>query len=635
MAVTYDCPYCTESYKGGIGYHNLTEHMKKVHPEKMDEFNKMERNELENIIMDEPEDVDIKPKTKTILETLNDPVPVQQPPSTSIQEKMEKAQQRGQTFIPLQKAERHEDSNLPPYMDQMPPEEWIESFLKYYNCRPLFIRIQKDNVVMTNKLPTTSTLVNDLKQMDSGHNHLTTIQYIGNMYEERLRQYLQKQQQYQYLPREGVSPYNSYDYHQGRVSMPGYPGAPSPTPYNRAIPPLQTRDNDRIARLEDELRKREEQDRRNMEIKLMELQNKLEQAQYSHEDPQMKELRDEMKRIQEYNSGLQQQLQQQREENLMRRMEDIQRIALSNKGLSSEQIQNIVDARVKEERNTIDAKRELEQLLDQRLSQRAGTSEADVKMKQAELEYEINKAKLQAESEKTSMWGNTFKEVAGVLGEGIGKGLGQMGQQKAQQPPQQPPRHTVVPPPSEEAPEESADCPYGCGTQILLEPGITHGICPGCNGKIIIDALGKPHQYEETIPPPEMHRDEEKETSPSVSQEAPPQPSEQVLTPPQATYAPPSPPEPIPPERHESNNSPRPEQAPPPRIVINPPKQKEEIKQSEPKPEPKKEPPKPEKKEEPKGEQKKEKGITCEICGKHFDNAKQLRGHMIHHKKKK
>jgi hypothetical protein len=309
------------------------------------------------------------------------------------------------------------------------------------------------------------------------------------MYEHMLRAYLKKQEETRYTQRAGVPLSDSLSHRSG---IPVYPDLRQQDPYiNQMRPPYV--DDSRIARLEDELRKREEQDRRNMEIKIQELSMKLEQSKTYQEDPRIRDLQDELKRQAEASRLLQQQLEQQRTETLQREIQDIKNLALMNRGLTNEQVQQMVDQRVREERSTIDARHELESMLDSKLAARTGTTEADVELKKAEYDLELGKKKIEAESEKMEMIGKTVSDVAGVFGEGLGRGLASKTPPSQQQPSQGMP--------GQETPSQQTQlvrmCPYGCGTQLLIDPRTPFGECPKCGGKMIIDEAGNISVFQE------------------------------------------------------------------------------------------------------------------------------------------
>jgi len=493
----YPCPYCTrEAYRGKIGRTNLIKHVQDIHPEKFKEF--MEKNiEAYNMTKkSKDEKRGSKPKTDT-----SDTVIV---PKTDDKEKTpEEAPPEDETpksdTPPSETVEVPEFGMRPTYQIEE-PAKWIETFLNSYKFKGMFVRIQVEQVKMTNELPYAGTLMQDMQTMDSGVTNRPTITYIIQNYERQVKQYLQRYEELMdtMTSRRGGYPMqqqgggyrdtypDNYNYGNERRGMSvgrDQQMRQQPTYYG----------NDRVTRLEDEIRKRDEEARRKMEYEYNNMKMKIEQGLTKQEDPTLVRLQQQLetqaadaKRQSDAQAAetrrLTAELAAQKEGTLMER---IARIEQTSGGPSAEQIQRYIDSAIQSEHDKVTAA-DLDRKIKDAINASTGTSKLDVDMKKIDKDYEIAQKKLEVESSKGNMWGETLKDVAGIFGEGLGKGMsgagiagepGQTGQ----------PGQAPVP------------CPH-CGTQLQLPPGVKFGICPKCNGKIEISPSGVPTPFAEQQP---------------------------------------------------------------------------------------------------------------------------------------
>lgn len=83
---------------------------------------------------------------------------------------------------------------LPTIYDELPPAQFLEEFLKHYNCTDEFIVMQLDSVSMSGgRLPQPDTLANDLKYMKSGHQTMPKqCDFIADIYAKQINEYYKK-----------------------------------------------------------------------------------------------------------------------------------------------------------------------------------------------------------------------------------------------------------------------------------------------------------------------------------------------------------------------------------------------------------------------------------------------------------
>jgi len=549
----YPCPYCTIGpYKGRIGRRNLKKHVEDYHPEKLKEFmmkpvedyemakkkdeskpgSKPKTSEADTVIFpDKTEQPQDQPQQKTFEEPPTEPP--KQAPQVGLTPVGQQPQNLGQTPLnqqpqnqpPQQPSLNQQPQNQPPLnMGQPPlnvgqiekdtvepvtefgmrptyqveePENWLQTFLRSYKFKEMFVRIQVEQVKMTNELPYAGTLMQDMQTMDSGVTNRPTITYIIQNYERQVKQYLQK---YEELMNTMTARRGGYPMQGGQgggyrdtypssnrdtypsCDMSGRRGIPigreqQPQQPQRATPSYY--ENDRVVRLEDMIRQRDEEARRKMEAEYNNMKMKIDQGLTRQEDPQLLALKQQLDQQAAETKRLTAELAAQ-EKNIL--LDRIQRVEQNVPG--AEQIKAYIE-------NSIQAHDEssLDRRIKDAINASQGVSKIDVDMKKIDNDYDIAQKKLEVESKKGDVLGETLKDVAGLFGEGLGRGMaggGQPGQPADAGQPQNPGQAPVA-------------CPY-CKTPLMLPPGVQFGICPKCSNKMEIGVDGTPRPFAEQHP---------------------------------------------------------------------------------------------------------------------------------------
>jgi Zn finger protein HypA/HybF involved in hydrogenase expression len=214
-----------------------------------------------------------------------------------------------------------------------------------------------------------------------------------------------------------------------------------------------------------------------MEYEYNNLKMKVEQGQTHQEDPALLRLQQQLETQAAETRKLTAELATQKESTLLER---IARIEQHAGGPSPEQIQRYIDQSIQAEHDKVTAS-DLDRKIKEAINASQGVSTIDVEMKKIDKQYDIDQRKLEMEEKKGNMWGDTLKDVAGLVGEGIGKSMSGA----------EPEPQTQTPPVS---------CPH-CGTPLMLPPGVKFGVCPKCNGKMEIGAGGIPSPFTEPSTP--------------------------------------------------------------------------------------------------------------------------------------
>ena len=231
-------------------------------------------------------------------------------------------------------------------------------------------------------------------------------------------------------------------------------------------------ENERVLRLEEMIRRRDEEARLKMEAEYNAMKMKIDQGLTKQEDPALIRLQQQLAEQAAETKRLTADLAAQEKTILLER---IARVEQNVPG--ADQIKAYIE-------NSIQAHDEsgLDRRIKDAINASQGVSKIDVDMKKIDRDYEIANKKLEVESKKGDVLGETLKDVAGLFGEGIGRGMS--GGQPAGQPNQPGPQAPPV------------ECPY-CKTPLLLPPGVQFGVCPKCSGKMEIGADGTPRVFAE------------------------------------------------------------------------------------------------------------------------------------------
>jgi len=468
----YTCPYCIrEPYPGRIGKKNLINHIRDAHPEKYKEF--MDKGDFN---MTKKKD---KPKTgeKDVID-----IPKTEPPK-------EKTTEDETLKTPPKEKTPPADQNIPPIYQEKPrwqveePEEWLESFLRAYKFREMFIRIQVEQVRQTKELPYAGSLFQDMETMDSGVTNKPTISWIVQQYERQVKQYMKKYEELMNAMTRRVGGYpiqdegggyrDTYrDTYRGDTCDISRRGIPVGEREQRPQQRQSYYENERVMRLEDMIRRRDEEARLKMESEYNSMKMKIDQGLTRQEDPALIRLQQQLAEQAAETKRLTADLAAQEKTILLER---IARVEQNVPG--ADQIKAYIE-------NSILAHDDssLDRRIKDAINASQGVSKTDVDMKKIDRDYEIATKKLDVEAKKGDVLGETLKEVAGLFGEGLGKGMSGAGQ-----PPDQS-NQTLTQPP--------VACPH-CDTPLLLPPGVHFGICPSCKGKMEIGVDGTPRAFAE------------------------------------------------------------------------------------------------------------------------------------------
>ena len=488
----YICPFDGRGFAGPIGRRNLRIHVQTYHPEQYKSFSekniedfkmtKKMKEEKSEVKTSETDSVEIPLHEQNLLKT-------EQPPLTTEQNLLKTEQP------PLTTEQNPEHPPKIPKYQQKPsyqekpewqveePEEWLEAFLRAYKFKEMFIRIQVEQVRQTKELPYAGSLFQDMQTMDSGVINKPTISWIVQQYERQVKQYMRKYEELMNtMNRRGggypMQEYSGGSYQDTYPSVPTHRGMPVGRQPEYRRKDVSYHETDRIARLEDELRRRDEERNRQTEYNYNNLKMKVEQGQTRQEDPALLRLQQQLETQATETRKLTAELAAQKESTLLER---IARIEQHAGGPSAEQLQRYIDQAIQAEHDKVTAS-DLDRKIKQAINASQGITTMDVEMKKIDKQYDIDQRKLEMEEKKGSMWGDTLKDVAGLVGEGFGKGMSGAGQPQAENQPQTPP----------------VSCPH-CGKPLMLPPGVKFGVCPYCNGKMEIGTDG-PAPFNEPTP---------------------------------------------------------------------------------------------------------------------------------------
>ena len=520
----YPCPYCNINPRSGrIGWRNLKKHVENYHPEKYKEFITKPMEDYEMAKKKDGSTPGSKPKTsetdtvifpdKTKIEQKVDPsqvtlqrvedTPLATPPTEPLNagQYLGQPPQVGLTPPPpeVKTEEQTPPSNgtveipsaefgMRPTYKVEEPEKWLETFLRSYKFKEMFTRIQVEQVKMNNELPYAGTLMQDMQTMDSGVTNRPTITYIIQNYERQVKQYLQRYEElmntmatrrggYPMQDQQGGYRDTYRDTYRGDtcdMSRRGIPVGERDQQRPQQRPQSSYYENDRVMRLEDMIRRRDEEARLKMESEYNSMKMKIDQGLTKQEDPTLIRLQQQLAEQAAETKRLTADLAAQ-EKNIL--LERIARVEQNVPG--ADQIKAYIE-------NSIQAHDDsgLDRRIKDAINASQGVSKLDVDMKKIDKDYDIAIKKLDVESRKGDVLGQTLKDVAGLFGEGLGKGMSGAGQPPDQNQQNQTPAQAPV------------ACPY-CKTPLMLPPGVQFGICPSCKGKMEIGVDGTPKPFAE------------------------------------------------------------------------------------------------------------------------------------------
>jgi len=473
-APIYFCPFCDVKYRGPIGKRHLIIHVEKDHQDKIEEFKEMPIEEYQQLSTDESPILEIQQHTEE-QSIPKEPIKKYEPILTQ----QEPVYQEQPPYQPSHKLSLY---------DEIPePDVWLENFLKEYNCTPRFIQIQLQMLRSRKELPYSRDLETDLKQMTSGYKAQREISFVGEDYENRVRDYLEKrkkQDEFIHRRRSGYSIDSNDDFnslHHKGYSIEGQSlSYPQPSVHRNEY-------FNELRELKAELKNIESERRRQQDEEIKSLKAKLEDQTYHRENksPEIEKLEQKLDLMEKENRKLIEEFQRQREQTLQKEIQEVKTMALNK--LSPDQIQQLIDKAVNLEHDRVTAK-DVIQTIDQRIENvlkgKQGLTEADVEMEKARNQYEIENKKLEVEQQKGEQWGETLKDIAGIASDGFGKGIASIMNKQKQEGMTNEVEHTV----------RKINCP-NCNTPIGLPYDVEFGVCASCQQRIVIDENGNPKKY--------------------------------------------------------------------------------------------------------------------------------------------
>jgi len=397
------CPIegCEYQTKGNIAPYNIKQHVEKYHPKEYKEW-------LRSLGDNKPK-IQTKPQaTNVVLQPIyNEPPPqaTNEPPQAT--------------------------RPLPVYKGQLEPDEWLRQFLSSYKFKPTFVDTMAHYVKYRQQLPAGAQLTQDIKDMDSGISNLRHAGMIAEIYENELRQYMTERTReveaanrpYQGVPlnqwgqpqpqQQGWNVPNQNPNQQGYQGVPINPWYPNQQQqYQQQFP--QYMQQDRIARLEDQLRIRDEDARRKQEQEMMELKMQLQQyAQGPQRDPYMERMEAKMDMMEVERARKQDEEMQ------------IMKLQIQRGGLSPQDVQQMIAA----ERGKITGD-DIRRMIDQAMTNKGGLSETELKYAESKDKFKLEEMKLHEQAKTRDTIANAVKGGFASVGSAIARTAQEVGSEK-------------------------------------------------------------------------------------------------------------------------------------------------------------------------------------------------------------
>ena len=544
-----NCPYCAANWKSVDPYGWIKRHVAEKHPENLEAFQQLPRSEYSEMVLTKAgikklkkEELHQKRMEEKRMKEQDEnpsnaePAAEQNAPADDVKPKpvvVTPPPARVQpAVIRAPAAKQQTPVEQPPAKIQMPfdqplePGDWLEAFLMQFDLTQKFLTFQRQKHNITHQLPHPKELLADLNDLDSGSKLKRQNELIVYFYEHALADY-QRQLQSLNMPYEHLAP----TFHAVQTTPPGFEqparqSYQSPTMFPRSEPsPFEQNE---LREMKEEIRRLQQEKERQTQDRIRDLESKLEQQknmpmQSPIQETYQHELKVKLEQMEMETKRLQTQLNEQAQQNLLNKLAEVERRAAQTP--SMENIHQLVQQLIEQDRTVKIRPEELEQRIKELVNkEKAGITPEAVQMSQIEKTYELDKLKLQADQDKTGMWGDTIKSIAAIFGESLGKGLATAGQPTM---PQQPPANPHMPPtgPLEEPsePEEPSvkTCPK-CNKSMIftLPPGVTVGQCPYCSTPLELTPSGDLQVFDVTP----LTRPTEPTQNAPVQQEPEPEP---------------------------------------------------------------------------------------------------------------
>lgn len=554
-----NCPYCAANWKSVDPYGWIKRHVAEKHPESLEAFQQLPRSEYSEMVLTKTgikklkkEELHQKRMEEKRMKEQNEkeenpsnaePAAEQNAPADDVKPKPVAATPPPARVQPAviraPAAKQQAPVEQPPAKIQMPfdqplePGDWLEAFLMQFDLTQKFLTFQRQKHNITHQLPHPKELLADLNDLDSGSKLKRQNELIVYFYEHALADY-QRQLQSLNMPYEHLAP----TFHAVQTTPPGFEqparqSYQSPTMFPRSEPsPFEQNE---LREMKEEIRRLQQEKERQTQDRIRDLESKLEQQknmpmQSPIQETYQHELKVKLEQMETETKRLQQQLAEQAQQNLLNKIMEIER--KSTQAPSMDSIHAMVQQLIEQDRTIKIRPEELEQRIKEIVSkEKTGITPEAVQMSQIEKTYELDKLKLQADQDKTGMWGDTIRSVAAVFGESLGKGLASGGQPMSQQQPQPSPHMPPTGPLEETQPEAAEEpqvrtCP-NCNKSMIftLPPGVNVGQCPYCRTPLELTPDGDILAYDIsklTKPQPEPQPEPQPAPQPS-RQETPPE----------------------------------------------------------------------------------------------------------------
>lgn len=550
-----NCPYCAANWKSVDPYGWIKRHVAEKHPESLEAFQQLPRSEYSELVLTKigikklkkeelhqkrMEEKRMKEEKEQEEKASNDqPADEQQAPAAETQPtpvSTPSPPTRVQPVVKQPPVKHQAPVQQPPAKIQMPfdkPQEagdWLEAFLMQFDLTQKFLIFQRQKYNITHQLPHPKELLNDLNELDSGSKLKRQNELIVYFYEHALTDY-QRQLQSLNMPYEHLSP----TYHQATPSSITVFDQPPRPGYNAPVFPRNepsSYEQSELRELKEEIRRLQADKEMQTQQRIRDLEAKLEQQKNApptnpYQDTYQHELKVKLEQMETETRRLQTQLNEQAQQNLLNKMVEIERKA--TQAPSMDTIHAMVQQLIEQDRTIKIRPEELEQRIKEIVSkEKTGITPEAVQMSQIEKTYELDKLKLQAEQDKTGMWGDTIRSVAAVFGESLGKGLATGGQTAMSQQPPQPSPHMPPTGPLEETQEMEEPSVKTCpkcqkSMRFALPPGVTVGQCPYCSTPLEVTPNGDLHVYDVSKLTKPQPAPEPEPTPQPTQQETPPE----------------------------------------------------------------------------------------------------------------
>lgn len=491
------CPFCPATWVNQKAESILKEHIIKNHHEKLDEFNKMNKEDYIELTLSSTALAELA-KAQEAKKQQEDELRRQQEEIERLKKEEDERQSRQEaertqiketikTEAPLKKLVTKIEIPLGGWTE---PPDWLGQFLQRWDVSEQFIVLQVEKFKLFNQLPSGVELERDLNELDSGSKGKLRNSYIRQIYERALQGYMQQR----------AEAMRSYSATQQTNDVTGWPNLGSNQQLQQQQQPRQDifpipgqqlstfsqHEQNELRELKQEVERMRQERYNEMAQKAREWEAKFEAQKQAvpAQDPFLIEMKQKFEYAERERQRLQEELTKKQTETIQNELNEMrQRTTQAIAGApTTETIMKIAEQVIEQQKTKLSPDELKRMIQDEVEKGKTGITKEAVQMARIEKEYELDKARIDADKSKVGNYGDILNSVAGIFGESLGRGMSMGGQTPPSQQQQQQKQPYQQPEETAHIESDVKVCP-SCNKALFIRfpPGVTIGQCPYCN----------------------------------------------------------------------------------------------------------------------------------------------------------